>query len=29
MKRLILFCFIILFGTSVFAQNVGSTPEQI
>jgi len=29
MKRLTLFCFIILLSSVVYAQNVGSTPEQI
>ena len=29
MKRLILFCFIILLSSVAYAQNVGSTPEQI
>ena len=29
MKRFILFCFIILLSSVVYAQNVGSTPEQI
>ena len=29
MKKLILFCFIILLSSFVYAQNVGSTPEQI
>ncbi|MDR2910407.1 MAG: hypothetical protein LBV47_03450 [Bacteroidales bacterium] len=29
MRKLILFCFIILLSSVVYAQNVGSTPEQI
>jgi len=29
MKKLILFCFVILLSSVVYAQNVGSTPEQI
>ena len=29
MKKLILFCFIILLSSAGYAQNVGSTPEQI